>query len=96
LAHARANIGGYPEGIDWGGKMKILATVKPSEDGKLYELIIAERVIGTSKIHCDAQYIAGVINIAFDYAIADAENAAHSEGYDMGYQAAINFVAAGE
>jgi hypothetical protein len=81
--------------------MKILAIVKEvapdadSLDNEMFEVVVGERTIVVAN-KADANYYAGIINVAFDHAIADAENAAHSEGYDMGYQAAINFVAAGE
>lgn len=73
----------------------MIATVKRIDD-KNVGVFIGDFEIGRAKLECDAQFCADVINTAVDHAIADAEQYAHKEGYDMGYRDGINYVAAGE
>jgi hypothetical protein len=73
----------------------MIATIKRIDD-KNVGVFVADREIGRTKLECDAQVHANVINTAHDHAIASAQQAAYGEGYEDGYRAAIEYVATGE
>lgn len=64
----------------------VLLAVAKRIDDKNVGLFVAGREIGRTKLECDAQMHANIINTAHDHAVADAEQAAHSEGYDAGHR----------
>lgn len=72
-------------------------TVRKAENGKTFELLLNDRVIGSSKLQCDAELYANLLNEAisafgseryddgYDKGYNDGYSDGHSEGYDSGY-----------
>lgn len=80
------------------------ATVRPVAEGKGFELLLDDLVIGTSKLQCDADLYAKKINEAIDTAgrdmydegWGDGHASGYDEGYNNGYEEGIEIQPQGE
>lgn len=61
----------------------MIATVKRIDE-KNVGVFVGKIEVGRTKLECDAQFNARIINEAHDHAVADAEQAANDEGYQNG------------
>lgn len=66
------------------GFVRNRASVHPAPDGKSFYLLLDKRVVGQTKLQCDAELHMHNINKAID------------DAYDIGYRNGVNMVACGE